>query len=216
MQRAAHGRRILESDERKGLFIELLRGWAERTGVLVGGFVLMNNHVHLCATPPDEESLSLMIGRATAAMSRWINIGNHEVGPNWQGAFYASPMDEEHAVAALRYMERNPVAAGLVRNATEWHWSSARWHSGEGPKPRILTIDYRPAGVAATDWRMLLGEAQPEELRRKLHANAANGDALAGESWIDRMEVLLGRRLRRRPRGRPRENGSGGTGPIYP
>lgn len=84
-QRAAHGRYIIESDDSKAILIDLLAQWANRTGVLVGGFVLMNNHFHMCLTPPSEDALSLMIGRATAFLSRWINVGLRDVGPNWQG-----------------------------------------------------------------------------------------------------------------------------------
>ena len=217
VQRAAHGRHILQTDECKAVFIGLLDCWARRTGVLVGGFVLLNNHVHLCVTPPDEQALSLMIGKATASLSHWINVGNRDVGPNWQGAFYASPMDEDHTIAALRYIERNPCAAGLVTHAIEWPWSSARWHAGAGPRPEILTTDYRPESIGDKDWRALLGESQPESLQRAIHAAGSSGDPLASDTWIARMESTLGRPLRRRPRGRPREdreNGPGGTGPV--
>lgn len=214
VQRAAHGRRILESDECKALLVDLLDRWARRTGVLVGGFVLLDNHFHLCATPPSEDALSLMIGRATACLSQWINVGNRDVGPNWQGAFYASPMDDDHTIAALRYVERNPCAAGLVHDPVAWHWSSARWHAGAGPKPVILTIDYRPPCLDASCWHALLTDAQPENVRRAIHAAGTTGDPLASEHWIDRMEAALGRPLRRRPRGRPAQNGPGGTGRI--
>jgi putative transposase len=207
VQRAAHGRRILESDECKAVFIELLGQWAKRTGVLVGGFVLMNNHCHLCAIPPDGDSLSLMIGRATAALSSWINVGNGDVGPNWQGAFYASAMDEQHTVAALRYIERNPVAAGLAVNATDWRWSSAGWHCGNTRKPGILSVDLRPAGCTPAQWHATLRDPGPEDVRRRIHAASSTGDVLADEGWIARMESTLGRPLRRRPRWRPRESG---------
>lgn len=206
---------ILASDHCKAVFIDLLDRWARRTGVLVGGFVLMNNHVHLALTPPSEDALALMIGRATACLSRWINVGDREVGPNWQGAYYASPMDDDHALAALRYIERNPVAAGLTRKAIDWHWSSAAWHAGVGECPRIITTDYRPKGLGTAAWRELLMQPQADALRRMIHAAGRSGDPLADESWIDRMEAALGRSLRRRPRGRPRaENGPGGVGPI--
>ena len=212
-QRAAHGRYIIESNDSKAILIDLLAQWANRTGVLVGGFVLMNNHFHMCLTPPSEDALSLMIGRATAFLSRWINVGLRDVGPNWQGAFYAAPMDDEHTIAALRYIERNPVAAKLTSNPCDWRWSSAAWHAGLGPKPAIISTDYRLC-TEAKAWRDSLDVEQPELLRRKIHAATTNGDPLADDQWIDRMEAVLGRPLRRRPRGRPPENGPGGTGRI--
>jgi len=199
---------ILEGDQCKAVFIELLGHWAKRTGVLVGGFVLLNNHCHLCVTPPEEAALSMMMARATACFSRWINVGKGEIGPNWQGAYYASPMDEAHTLAAMRYIERNPVAAGLVDAATDWAWSSARWHCGEGRKPAILTADYRPDGMSPSRWRDLLCNPDPAKVRRRIHAAARTGDALADDAWISRMESKLGIPIRRRPRGRPRENGT--------
>ena len=203
VQRAAHGRMILESPQSKAVFINLLGAWARRTGVLVGGFVLMNNHVHLALTPPSEDALAMMMGRATACLSRWVNVGEHDVGPNWQGAYYASPMDDFHTLAALRYIERNPVAAGIARRATDWRWSSAPWHAGLGPRPNIITTDYRPNAMDPREWRKLLEEPQADDVCRAIHAAGRSGDPLGDDAWIERMEGIIGRSLRRRPRGRP-------------
>jgi hypothetical protein len=99
-------------------------------------------------------------------------------------------------------------------NACDWRWSSAAWHAGLGPKPTIISTDYRSSSDAKA-WRDGLDGEQPELLRRKIHVAGSNGDPLASDQWIDHMEALLGRSLRRRQRGRPpKQIGPGGTGRI--
>ena len=203
-QRAAHGARILESDDAKSVLASLLAEWAERLGVVIDAFVIMNNHFHLSATPPDDSALAKLLGNATQALSRWLNTAAGDVGPNWQGPFYAAPMDELHAVVAARYIERNPVAAGLVDRAWDWHWSSAAFHVGLGSKPRLLNSAARPGGASASEWADALGAPLPTAMVDSIHGASSGKALLASDDWIRRVENTLGKRIRPRPRGRPR------------
>jgi putative transposase len=206
--RAAHGARILESPHAKAVLMRLLTKWADRAGVVVHAFALMNNHWHMSATPRHERSLAKMVGYACQGLSRWLNVQFGDVGPNWQQRFYASPMDPEHAVAAGRYIERNPVAAGLVERAEDWHWSSATWHVGDGPRPAILAPDAgNPAGIKPSLWRAMLRDPVDSLRALRIHDAARSCTPLGDESWITRLEATLGRRVRPRPRGRPRRAG---------
>lgn len=212
-QRAAHGRRILESDDAKAVLANLLADWAERTGVVVHAYAFMNNHIHLSATPPEERSLARMLGNATQGFSRWTNVCLGDIGPNWQRRFFAAPMDGAHAIAAARYIERNPVAAGLVEHAWEWPWSSAAFHVGAGPRPRLLNApEAVPAPVSRGDWRAMLEEPVDGLIARSVHRASSGATVLACEDWIDRIEAKLGRRIRPRPRGRPALAIAGGPG----
>ena len=207
-QRAAHGRFILDSAHAKAVLADLITTWASKTGVVICGFVIMDNHFHLCAIPPDAHALSVMMGRVTAFFSKWLNLSAGDSGPNWQGNFFAAPMDDEHAVAALRYVERNPVAAGLVEQPWDWRWSSAAWHCGLGPRPAFLTGDLRPAGTTSRDWRVTLtsplGDALVAAIRQSTHSNLP----LGAEDWISAQESRVGHSLRPRARGRPRRPAS--------
>jgi putative transposase len=205
-QRAAQGRRILAGDIAKAVLAGLLADLAMRYGVVVHAFVIMNNHFHLVATPLDEGSLRRMIGLATQGLSRWSNVQIGDIGPNWQAPFYAAPMDEEHAACAMRYVERNPVDAGLVSRAWDWPWSSAAYHVGIGSRPALLTDPAAvPLGMSQEDW----GNALQQELTDSQVASLKRAESmptvLADEAWVSRMESILGRRLAPRPRGRPRK-----------
>lgn len=207
-QRIAHGEFLLERDGAKAVLVSLLAEWAERQGVLVHAFAILNNHFHLSATPPDDGALARMLGLAAQGLSRWLNVRIGESGPNWQSRFYASPMDPCHAIAAARYIERNPVAAGLVKRAECWHWSSAAFHAGRGRRPRLLTDPSpTPGGHAPDEWARLLADGVPGPMADKLHGASSVNALLGSEPWIDGLESATGRRLRARPRGRPRKSG---------
>jgi putative transposase len=207
-QRVAHGELLLERDSAKAVLVSLLAEWAERQGVLVHAFAILNNHFHLSATPPDDGALARMLGSAAQGLSRWLNVSMGDSGPNWQSRFYASPMDPCHAIAAARYIERNPVAAGLVQRAERWHWSSAAFHSGQGSRPKLLTDSSPvPGGHLPDEWAGLLAERVPSPVAKSLHGASSVNALLGSDSWIDDLESTTGRRLRPRPRGRPRKSG---------
>ncbi len=82
----------------------------------------MTNHVHLIATPQRENSLAKALGRTHNDYSRWLNVGRRESGHVWQNRFYSCPLERRHLWAALAYVERNPVRAGIVAEPGNWPW----------------------------------------------------------------------------------------------
>ncbi|MFM8732102.1 MAG: transposase, partial [Phycisphaerales bacterium] len=199
---------LLKRDSAKAVLVSLLAKWAERQGVLVHAFAILDNHFHLSATPPDDGALARVLGFAAQGLSRWLNVSMGDSGPNWQSRFYASPMDPSHAIAAARYIERNPVAAGLVKRAELWHWSSAAFHAGNGNRPRLLTDPSpAPGGHAPAEWARLLADGVPAPMADRIHGASSVNAMLGSDAWINVLESATGRRLRPRPRGRPRKSG---------
>ena len=204
VQRASHQEFILDSERLRATMMSMLMEWRERTGVAVGAFVLMGNHVHLAASSPTQDALGQMLGRACAEFSRFRNALLGKRGPNWQGRFWAAPMDAAYAVDAVAYIERNPAAAGLVEDPTDWPWSSAAHHCGLGPKPAIVTADFRPPDVSCRDWHRLLRQPTDERLRSEIKAATSCGRPLGAAEWRADVEAMLGLPPHR-PRGRPRK-----------
>src|SRR3989304_6235437 len=97
-------------------------------GVAVWAYCLMPNHVHLILVPSDPSGLQRAVGEAHRRYTRYVNSREDWRGYLWQGRFASFPMDEPNLPAAVRYVELNPVRAGLVRRARDWKWSSARAH----------------------------------------------------------------------------------------
>ena len=148
-------------------YIELMAEWCEREGVEVWAYCLMDNHVHLVATPSEQASLGKAVGGTHFLHSQYISRLRGRSGHLWQNRFYSCALDEPHTVAAVRYVERNPVRAGLVRQAWEYEWSSARYHVGLHKTDPILCDAEEVAGIR--DWRELLRRdpAHVQMLREK-------------------------------------------------
>jgi putative transposase len=118
-----------ESDRRE--YLGVLGEEIARHGVAVLVWCLMTNHVHIVAVPHREDSPAKGFGRAHRRYTRMKNFAAGVRGYLFQGRFSSCVLDESHLMAAARYMELNPVRAGLVTVAWEYPWSSARFSHGD-------------------------------------------------------------------------------------
>ncbi len=190
------------SDEDYMAYLALLRDWCRKCGVTIWAYCLMPNHVHLIAVPESEESLRRGIGEAHRRYSRLINFRENWRGHLWQGRFASFPMDEDYLLAAARYVEMNPIAAGLAQDAAEWPWSSAGAHLA-GSDDELVTV--APLLEMAGDWRLFLNGAGQESLIDDIRKHERTGRPLGRESFIEKLETTLERPLRR---GKPGPKGN--------
>jgi len=122
---------------------------------------LMPNHVHLIAVPESADGLRRAIGEAHRRYTRQINFREKWKGHLWQGRFSSFLMDEEYLLAATRYVELNPVRAGLVSTHEEYRWSSARAHMN-GKDDALVTV--KPLLESVGGWKQFLcGDVSNEE-----------------------------------------------------
>ena len=148
-----------------------------------------------------EQGLRRAIGEAHRRYTRRINFREKWRGYLWQGRFASFIMDEPYLLAAARYVELNPVRAGLVADAGEWPWSSARAHL-KGRDDRLVKSARLLAMIA--DWRALLDSTVRKEELRDLREHGRTGRPLGSVSFLDRLESMVGRVLRPQKGGRPR------------
>lgn len=109
-------------------------------------------------------------------------------------------MDEPYLLAAARYVELNPVRAGLVLDAADWPWSSATPHLS-GHDDALVRV--APLLAMVPDWRALLNSAMPEEELRELREHAHTGYPLGNATFVERLERIVARKLRPGKPGRP-------------
>lgn len=108
-------------------YLEALRHCAGNHGVRIHAYVLMTNHVHLLATPEDADGVSLMMRDLGPRYVQRLNLRRGRTGTLWEGRHYAARIGDDRALLAChRYIEMNPVRAGLVRHPGAWRWSSHR------------------------------------------------------------------------------------------
>jgi len=189
---------VFQSDQDRQKYLSLLIKYAAQHGVQVWAYCLMTNHVHFVAVPAGEESLGRGFRDTHQAYAAWFNKRLGQVGHLWQGRFYSCVLDDGHMWSAVRYVERNPVRAGLVSRAEDWQWSSAAAHCGRGADAVLSPIEM-PWPVA--DWSAYLGDeddAAVDILRSQTHTGRPCGSA----GFVEHLERLLGRTLRPAKRGR--------------
>ena len=124
-------------------------------------------------------------------------------GRLWEGRFFSCPMDDAHLWAAVRYVERNPVRARIVRKAERYAWSSAAGRCGLRTDPLLSD----PCGLAKriADWSAWLREPEDEALVEAVRRNTLTGRPAGSEGFIASLERLVGRVLRPKKGGRPRK-----------
>jgi putative transposase len=173
-------------------YLELKRTWCDRHKVEVQAYCLMPNHVHLIAVPETADGLARSIGEAHRRYARHINFREGWRGYLWQGRFASFVMDEQHFLAALRYVELNPVRAGLAGTPAEWPWSSVRAHLTGQADP--LLGDVGPMRDYIGDWESYLALDIDEEERLRFQQHTRTGRPLGG---AESLEQNLGRTLRK-------------------
>jgi putative transposase len=117
-----------DADRRRFLNLVLEYSRCFRLDILA--YCLMPNHVHFVCTPSASDTLKLVFKPVYARYAQHINWEYSICGRLWQGRFFSCAMDQPHLWAAIRYVELNPVRAGLVKRAEDYLWSSAMAHCG--------------------------------------------------------------------------------------
>lgn len=181
--------------------LDLLRQQALRYDLEIWAYCLMDNHVHLVVMPRSAQSLTRAVGETHRRYTRHVNFREGWRGYLFQGRFGSVAMDEEHVIAAVRYVERNPVIAGMVARAEEYPWSSARAHV-TGSADALLTSHFLKERI--TDWAGFLRDPRDDQVDKRLNRHGSVGRPLGSDAFLQELEQRAGRRLRRgRPGRRP-------------
>jgi putative transposase len=166
----------------------------------------MTNHVHAVAIPSSETALARAFGKAHNDYARWLNVSRAETGHFWQSRFFSCPLNEDHKWEALRYVELNPVRAGLVIAAEQWPWSSAAAHLGAPDAANLLDFSEWRLRWCPTIWRGVLSEGLTDAaLLERIREATRTGRPAGSDTFVRGLEKCVGRRLRPNKRGpRPR------------
>jgi len=190
---------FVRSDYRR--YLRLLGEYAGERGLDILAYCLMTNHVHLVAVPAEAVSLAAVLKPVHLRYAQHVNRSQEFTGRVWQGRFYSCPLDVAHTAEAIRYVECNPVRAGLEPRAVNYEWSSAAAHAGLR-RDRLLApgID---KWVPVDDWSYWLGAAEPDDFLGQVRLHTRTGRPLGESGFVQEVETQSGRRLHALPVGRP-------------
>lgn len=197
-QRGNRRQKVFFSDSDYARYRSWLAESCAEAGTRVWAYCLMPNHVHLILVPEKEDGLRAAMAEAHRRYTRYINFKHDWCGHLWQERYFSCVLDERHLLAAVRYVERNPVAAGLCREPWDWPWSSARSHL-QGVDDKL--VEASPMLSLVHDWHDYLQTTMPSAEQEALQRNTRSGRPLGDESFIEMLEAQTGRTLRPGKRG---------------
>lgn len=197
-QRGNRRQRTFFQDEDYRLYLSLMAEWCEKHSVAVWAYCLMPNHVHLVAVPKTGDGLRRAIGEAHRRYTRHINFREGWRGHLWQGRFNSFPMDMRYCLSAARYVELNPVRANLVSLPEDYPWSSA--HAHLAGRDDVL-VKVAPLLEMADDWAGILRSDIEDKTMKEIRHHERTGRPMGDGSFVERLEIVSGRLLRRRKPG---------------
>jgi len=193
-------------------YLDALHEAATLSSCTVHAYVLMTNHVHLLLTPDEEDSISRCLQSVGRRYVRYVNMLYHRSGTLWEGRYRASLVDSEsYLLSCSRYIELNPVRAGMVPAPGDYPWSSYGFNA-YGVRNELLAPhpEYLRLGSTSRDRQQAYRELIRDQLgQSSLSAirEALNQERVLGtDAFKDQIEVVLNRRIRPGRVGRPRKD----------
>ncbi len=208
-QRGNRRQRVFFSDEDKSYYLKILKDNMEGTGLRILGYCLMDNHVHIVSTPREKDDFASVLGETHRKYTTIINTREKWKGHLWQERYWSFPLEAPYLYRAVRYVERNPVRAGITDKAGDFRWSSARGHLLIADDP---ILDLEGSQPIADDWAAYLNENEEDGFPQELHRHQKTGRPLGDDDFLAKLEAMTGLRLRKRKPGRPRKELEGPTG----
>ncbi len=164
-------------------YIRLLSNCCREFHLGILAYCLMSNHIHLVAIPERVDSVHRVFRRAHGTYAQRFNIKYGFVGHLWQERPFSCILDEAHLRNAIRYVERNPVRAGMVANAVDYRWSSAAAHCHGQHDPLLTSI---PAFAKMEfDWASWLEGADNDASERFLRKCTKTGRPCGDEAFVN-------------------------------
>ena len=181
------------SDGDYAAYRDLLAEWCKTYSVEVWAYCLMTNHVHLILVPETEEGLRKAVGETHRRYTRRVNFREGWRGHLWQGRFASYVMDERYLLAAVRYVELNPVKAKIVADPASYRWSSARAHL-TGNDDQLVRV--QSLSELVVDWDEFLKGGLTHQEIEQIEQHQRTGRPLGSLQFIEELEGRLGRLFR--------------------
>ncbi|WP_165075057.1 REP-associated tyrosine transposase [Paludisphaera rhizosphaerae] len=201
---------VFLDDDDHAAFLDALGRTQAKYPFRLFGYCLMSNHFHLLLRPEEGVSISRVLQSLTVTHTWRYHRRRRTSGHVWQGRF-KSPVvqDEGHLLTVLRYIEANPLRAGMVEDPTTYRWSSAPAHATGLANPLLAPFPEwdalgRDERSRQSAWRRKLRGSQPEAEILAIRTSLRTGLPFGEPEWADSLAAALGR-TPPRPRGRPRK-----------
>lgn len=213
IQRGHNKQAIFANDNDYLYYLENLKDWKYNLCCKVYAYCLMTNHIHLILDPgEDVENLSKLMKRVAGRQTRYINKLKARSGTLWESRYKSSPIgNDEYLMMCCRYIELNPVRAGMVEKPEDYRWSSCRhklnikrepWLDDD-PFYSLMGSTMEERTTKYIDW---LDKAIPDSEIKLIREAAQRGQLTGGSKFVDEISKKIGHRVELRGQGRPRKD----------
>ncbi len=214
IQRGNNRQACFFAEEDYRFYLYWLKKGADKYGCDIHAYVLMTNHVHLLVSPHAKTSVSGLMQSLGRRYVQYVNRMYRRSGTLWEGRFKASVVNaEEYLLLCYRYIELNPVRAGMVQDPGAYPWSSYRGH-GLGERDALIRDHelYLALGAKPSErqgaYRELFRSQLDEDALTQIRKAASRELVLGNERFRQEIEQALGKRVE--PQKRGRRKGAGG------
>jgi putative transposase len=212
IQRGNNRSACFYADEDCSLYLHHLGELSRKFSCAVHAYVHMTNRVHVLLTPTDKEGRSLLMKHLGQRYVQYVNKTYRRSGTLWEGRFRSSIVQElGYLLRCYRYIELNPVRAGMVRYPGEHPWSSYSANA-EGKPSSLLTphSEYLALGTAHGErtaaYQALFRSELDSMVVGEIRAATNGGYALGSSRFKSEIAAMLGRRVEPGRSGRPTNN----------
>ena len=209
VQRGNCRQAVFYSDEDYQRYLEWLFEGAVRHACQIHAYVLMTNHVHLLMTPDASDSISRLIQFVGRNYVTYVNRCYHKSGTLWEGRHKGCLVaDDDYFLACMRYIELNPVRAGMVEHPSAYRWSSYRSNASGAPiapvSPHRLYLSLgQDKDDRALSYRELFRQCIASDCMRDIRATVQTGTPLGNQRFREQIEKMLQCKVGQSRRGRP-------------
>jgi putative transposase len=212
-----HNRQVIFAERQDyQRYLDTLREFKAKYGVAVYAFCLMTNHIHLLLSPRESTGIGKLMKRLAGRQTRHRNRLEGRSGTLWEGRYKSSLVArDDYLLACCRYIELNPVRARIVAEPQDYVWSSCRYRFGTDAAdwldrdPGYLSLGGDEA-ERRRHYREFLLAAIPDGEWKLIREAVQRGQLTGADRFTQEVAGILGRRIERRGRGRPRKVKRGG------
>ena len=191
-------------------FLDLLKEHSRQFGVAIHSYVLMDNHVHILATPGTADAMPGMMQAVGRRYVRYFNNRHHRTGTLWDGRYKSTLVQSEsYLLTCMAYLDLNPVRAGMVALPADYAWSSHGHYTGQRtdslitPHPLAWELGNTPFAREAAYASLVLGGLAHRD-QTAITESALYGWALGDAEFVANLQKKTPRRLLKGQAGRPK------------
>jgi putative transposase len=186
-------------------YLSFLSKYSEEREAAVLAYCLMPNHIHLLVRPSGEETLAKMMQGVTLCYSKYFNGENGRTGRLWECRYYSTVVDgDSYLWTVSKYIENNPVRAGIVKKPEDYLYSSAKAHILQEKDPILKEPLFDKSEL--DEYRRFVKLDEDKKILEEIRKQTRSGKPLGDGGFLETLSETIGCSLSFRPKGRPRKS----------